>query len=878
MKEICMLPIEEPQVKHSYDNDAVRAWIDLLHGTSPGLIHICSVGNWTGRTFSEPTDAADYVARLDASGAEGIYMRTTTLARVPRNEKGQIVRGSVADSLSLPGFAADIDIEGPGHKHDPAKHEGRRLPPDIASAMQIVTESGLPTPTIWVHSGGGLYPWWLLEEVCLIDDPEKLKAAEVAANRIQGILKATAKRLGWHYGAEVGDLARVLRIPGTVNRKAGGAVTAAVLEPASYEFYEISDLIARAEALFRDLPIEQPVRPINPPRILTSGEGLSPGDDFELKTSWSQILLPLGWTFMYQRGRTSYWRRPGKDSGGHSATTGRDPSRDRIYIMSSEAGLPIQEPLTKFHFYALHYHGGDHSAAASHLRRLGGYGGAREPSVARVDLTSMIEPKMVEQAKAPSSPPAPPSDPAPQIDTVPPADYVPSDVGNAVRMKSMFGDSFRWHFHQNTWYQWNQVSWRPDMTNGINQAAVKMTEQIFAEARQLSAEDPKKGEKLYKWGISSQSHQRIRSAISQFAAQPNVTAVSTDFDARRELITVANGTLNLLTGELGPHDPKLMLTRVFGARYDKAAKAPKFEAFLAQLMPDPTVRDYIQRAMGYTLAGEVDERSIFILYGPSGTGKSQFLSLMTKLFADFGGTAAAAALRVNRSGQTNDLHGLRGKRFVATSETSERAVLDEELIKRLTGSDEIVSRDLYEKNQSWDPECSIWMATNFLPQLDADDSAIWARVKPIHFNTQFSRDGANKAIPDIGAKILAEEASGILNWLLAGLAKYRESGLGEPGAVKASVAQHKLESDNVAQFIEDGLAEGLIVEAAEEMIDSGHLFRIYQEWCGRNMLKPLGAKKVVRRLIDMGYMRKRKSTWHWVGLRVGTSHGILGTM
>jgi len=876
-----MIAIEEPQVKHSYDPSAVRGWLDLLHASSPGLIHICSVGNWVGRTFSDAADAADYVARLDASGAEGIYMRTTTLSGIPRDESGRPVRGGADLSQSLPGFAADIDIEGPGHKHDPAKHEGRRLPATIAEAISIVTEAGLPQPTLWVHSGGGLYPWWLLEASRILGEDEgqvPLAEAELISSRLQQILHHTAKRLGLHYGAEVGDLARVLRIPGTVNRKAGGAVTAQVLQPASYEFYTFEAFADQVNQIFKALPVEEAPRPVNPPRIPTPGEALTPGADFAARTSWSQILVPHGATYMYSRGQTGYWRRPGKDSGGHSGTTGRAADEDRLYVFSGEwAPFEPNKAYNKFAAYALIHHGGDFSAAASDLRKLG-YGGAREPSVPRVDLTSMIEPKMIEQAQAPSPPPVPPIQPGPQADQPAPADYVPSDVGNAVRMKDMFGDSFRWHFHQNTWYQWNQMSWRPDMTAGINQAAVKMTEQIFAEARQLSIEDPKKGEKLYKWGVSSQSHQRIRSAVSQFAAQSDITAGSADFDSRRELITVANGTLNLLTGELGPHDPKLMLTRVFGARFDAAAKAPRFEAFLAQLMPDPAVRDYIQRALGYTLAGEVDERSIFILYGPSGTGKSQFLSLMTKLFADFGGTAAAAALRVNRSGQTNDLHGLRGKRFVATSETSERAVLDEELIKRLTGSDEIVSRDLYEKNQSWDPECSIWMATNFLPQLDADDSAIWARVKPIHFNTQFSRDGANKAVPDIGAKILAEEASGILNWLLAGLAKYRESGLGEPAAVKTSVAAHKLESDTVAQFIEDGLAEGLIVEAAEERIDSGHLFRIYQEWCGRNMIKPLGAKKVVRRLIDMGYERKRISTWHWVGLRVGMSHGILGTM
>ena len=410
-----MLPIEEPQVKHSYDSStppastsefnasAVRSWLDLLHQGTDGLIHICSVGNWVGRTFSEPADAADYVARMDASRAQGIYVRTTTLSRIPRDDSGRAVRGGADLSYDLPGFAADIDIEGPGHKHDPAKHEGRRLPADIAEAISLVTEAGLPEPTLWVHSGGGLYPWWLLEASRILGEDEgqvSLAQAELTSTRLQQILHRVAKRLGLHYGAEVGDLARVLRIPGTVNRKAGGAATAQVLEPASYEFYTFEAFAARIDEIFEALPAEEPTRPVDPPRVPAPGEALTPGADFAARTSWSQILTPQGATYMYSRGRTDYWRRPGKDSGGHSGTTGRAADEDRLYVFSGEWS-PFQpnQAYNKFAAFAMIHHGGDFSAAASELRKLG-YGGAREPSVPRVDLTSMIEPKTIEQAPA----------------------------------------------------------------------------------------------------------------------------------------------------------------------------------------------------------------------------------------------------------------------------------------------------------------------------------------------------------------------------------------------------------------------------------------------------------------------------------------------
>jgi hypothetical protein len=81
-----------------------------------------------------------------------------------------------------------------------------------------VTSSGLPEPTVWIHSGGGYYAIWMLDEPLLLDGTHD--EAEAASTGLQAVLSASAKRLGYSYGTGVGDLARVLRVPGTVNGKA----------------------------------------------------------------------------------------------------------------------------------------------------------------------------------------------------------------------------------------------------------------------------------------------------------------------------------------------------------------------------------------------------------------------------------------------------------------------------------------------------------------------------------------------------------------------------------------------------------------------------------------------------------------------------------
>ncbi|NJP42300.1 bifunctional DNA primase/polymerase [Actinacidiphila epipremni] len=126
--------------------------------------------------------------------------------------------------------------------------------------------------------------------------------------------------------------------------------------------------------------------PASAPRdVRPIGEGgLRPGDDFDARADWADILQPHGWTFVQQRGRTRYWRRPGKDRG-VSATTGRAADADRLYVFTTGTEFTAEVPYTKFGAHALLNFGGDHKRAAADLKRQG-YG--RAPERRRIGSTS----------------------------------------------------------------------------------------------------------------------------------------------------------------------------------------------------------------------------------------------------------------------------------------------------------------------------------------------------------------------------------------------------------------------------------------------------------------------------------------------------------
>jgi hypothetical protein len=104
--------------------------------------------------------------------------------------------------------------------------------------------------------------------------------------------------------------------------------------------------------------------------------GTSPGDDFNTKSTWEELLVPKGWMKVFtDRAGVTYWRRPGKDAG-ISASTGRE-GKDNLYVFSTSTEFDAEKPYSKFAAYTLFNHhsitGEAFKLAATQLRR-NGYG------------------------------------------------------------------------------------------------------------------------------------------------------------------------------------------------------------------------------------------------------------------------------------------------------------------------------------------------------------------------------------------------------------------------------------------------------------------------------------------------------------------------
>lgn len=477
----------------------------------------------------------------------------------------------------------------------------------------------------------------------------------------------------------------------------------------------------------------------------------------------------------------------------------------------------------------------------------------------------------------------------------PPPAYLPApgrethtDLGIANRFLREHPHRFIYVAGDDEWRWYDGVVWRIDIGAArVGYAIEKMLERMADEAAAMLAvpEKADMGKSLAKY-IRSASMDSGRRGFLRTLASKNTVAAK-DLDPHLHLLGLENAVLDARTGKVVPADARFLITKQMGVAYDSAATAPKTVEYMKTMLPEYGLREFTQRAIGYTMTGEQDQRAFIIAHGPRGSGKSQFVELWGKMFGDYGTVAADAAFRKKERGSNGpsaELHALRGYRFVWSSENDEDVVFDGDIVKRICGGESMSTRTLYEKRPSmWRPECVVWLATNNFPRFPAEEEAVWDRVKPVAFDAVFDRDGSgHERILSISSKLHAEEASGILNLMIEWLLTYRELGWIEPDTLLTAIDAKKTEGDPVAQFWLEQVESGEIVEDPDSEINFVALYNAYKHWSEESLgQKPRGNRRfaaALKVIVKYGALTKRNGKTYLPGWQKKMFSGVNGTM
>lgn len=401
------------------------------------------------------------------------------------------------------------------------------------------------------------------------------------------------------------------------------------------------------------------------------------------------------------------------------------------------------------------------------------------------------------------------------------------------------------------WHHWDGKRWAVDHDNvRANRVLKDVLERSWQEAI---------GNKDLQADVNSAMTSYGARGVLDLAKNYLYTA---DVDTDPYLLNCENGTLDLHTMELRPHDQHDRITKIANASYTPGAESDRWARFLTSALPDAQVREYLQTYVGLTLVGQVVEHVLTIATGSGRNGKSVFAESMAHALGDYSIAVGADMLIAGRhgakksAGELASMMRLRGARFVSMSELPSGVSMDESTTKYLTGGDTIEAKNMGQNPVNFPPSHSFLMLTNDLPKVDPDATAVWDRLRVVPFDVSFRGREDHDLKDDLK---LAADA--ILTWAVIGLQNYQQDGLKAPDRVLESTQAYHEDQDAISQFIADECTEH-----PDARVLPGQLLDAYNAWAIANREMQLTGKAFTPKIKLKGFDRQPGGNRYWMGI------------
>lgn len=312
---------------------------------------------------------------------------------------------------------------------------------------------------------------------------------------------------------------------------------------------------------------------------------------------------------------------------------------------------------------------------------------------------------------------------------------------------------------------------------------------------------------------------------------------------KHPLLNVENGMLNILTGELLPHDPKYLSAAQFPVMWDPEAKAPLYEEWLTECVGELQLDD-LEESIAVMLDPTITPSKAVFLFGPSRSGKSTMLDLIK-----------AMAGATNTGGVS--LHQLVSNKFMAarvfgkvvniSADLSAAHLDDLSIFKLMTGEDVVEADPKYGRPFTFTNRALFAFSANELPTVGESSRAYSERIRPFHFGRSFA--GAEDVTM---RERLKDELPGILvRWVIA-YQRWRARGR-YLETVPEIRETFEIESDRVRKWVAERME--IIPAEAGQKIDGGmtrkEIMKSFGAWAEENGSTSMGMGKIVSRLLTV---------------------------
>ena len=450
-----------------------------------------------------------------------------------------------------------------------------------------------------------------------------------------------------------------------------------------------------------------------------------------------------------------------------------------------------------------------------------------------------------------------------------------TDEANARRFVRMFIDEVLYCAPWKSWVVWDGKRWRRDDTGAIVAKAREVGPQVWIEANRC---DGDAADNARRFAAKSCSRQSIKNMVELAKSDPDIVVLPSQLDTQPMLFNCDNGTIDLATGKLRPHDLLDRLTQCSPVTYrEDSPSVGKWLTFLDTVLGDPETTRFMQRLVGYFLTGSIDEHKLVIAHGDGANGKSTMFNILQAMFGPQYMITIVKSVLLEKpqvaSHQTETMN-LFGARVALSSETNDSDSLDEATVKDLTGGDTIRGSRKYEQTWQFDPTHKLILQTNHMPRIKGSDHAIWRRVLKIPFDVTFwDEDNGETGLPEhkCDKSLLGQlkaELSGILHWAVIGCMQWQQDGLQPSKKVLKATESYKGQQCVVGQFVDECCDLG-IAEQHQEV--KATVYETYRAWMTSRGQWPLSKPKFTKGLLRIpGISDFRDNDRKYLGLMIRT--------
>jgi putative DNA primase/helicase len=205
-----------------------------------------------------------------------------------------------------------------------------------------------------------------------------------------------------------------------------------------------------------------------------------------------------------------------------------------------------------------------------------------------------------------------------------------ADESLALRFTSRYRDELKFVDAWGRWLAWDGAKWQFDDTLLVTDHARTVAREASKEI--LAADGSQKLAAVVASGKTVSAIERLARADREHASRTD------DWDRDPWLLNTPTGTVDLRTGQARPHERRDFITKMTAV--GPGGNCPMWLAFLGRIFnADQNFISYIQRVLGYSLTGSVQEHALFFCHGTGGNGKGVLLGTWHKILGEYSAIA-----------------------------------------------------------------------------------------------------------------------------------------------------------------------------------------------------------------------------------------------